>query len=258
MKRILNIVLTVLLSAGIVFLFVFANTKQNDVLCESFEINIHYNDAPELITKRTIRHQVTESGIRVKGQPVTSIPVMKLQKVLSRNPYVKRATISVAVNGIVTANILQRDPLVRVVDKDYNQCMLDHDGVVMPVNPEFPVRLVVANGNIESVRLISAISQKKANKSLPKDLSQVFRIASMLEKDSLTAAMIEQIYINDRKEIEMIPKIGDHTIVVGDTLMLGDKMRNLRLFYKEGMKTFAWNNYKEINLKYKNQIVCSK
>lgn len=258
MKRILNIIITFLLAAGVVFLFVFANQKQREVKCQSFEINIFYEGAPELITKSTIRREITKSGIRVKDQPVTSIPVKKLQKLISKNPYVKKATISVGVNGIVKANILQRNPLVRVVDSEFNQCMIDYDGVVMPVNPEFPVRLVLANGNISNVRLISVLSEKKANRTLPKDLANVHKIALRLQSDSLTSALVEQIYINDRKEVELIPKIGDQSIILGDTTLLDEKLRNLRVFYREGMKNFAWNNYREINLKYKNQVVCSK
>jgi cell division protein FtsQ len=258
MKRILNIIFTCLLAAGVVFLFVFANQKQHDVLCESFEINILYNGAPELITKSTIRNQITESGIRVKGQPVISLPVKKLQKLLNKNPYVKKATISVGVNGIVKANILQRNPLVRVVDNEFNQCLLDYDGIVMPVNPDFPVRLVLANGNISSLRLINALSEKKASKTLPRDLGNVHKIALKLQTDTLTSALVEQIYINEKKEIELIPKIGDQSIILGDTILLDEKLKNLRVFYKEGMKNFAWNNYKVINLKYKNQVVCSK
>lgn len=258
MKRIFNIIITSLLAAGIVLLFVFANKKQHDVHCESFEINITYNDAPQLIDKTTVKNLITENGIKIKGQRVSDIPAKKLQKLLSKNPYVQKATISIAVNGVVKANILQRNPLVRIVDENYNTCMLDHEGTIMPVNPYFPVRLVVANGNIESTRLISALQNNKKTINLPPDLSRIHKIALSLEQDSLTSALVEQIYINDKKEIELIPKIGDQTIILGDTNMLSQKLRNLKIFYTESMKNFAWTNYKEINLKYKNQVVCSK
>ncbi|HLO91954.1 MAG TPA: hypothetical protein VK172_12390 [Lentimicrobium sp.] len=258
MKRILNIIITALLATGVVFLFVFANQKQHDVICPSFEINIVYNNAPQLIDKTTVRNLITEHGIKIKGKSVASIPATRIQKLINRNPYVKKATVSVAVNGVVKATILQRNPLVRVIDMNNNQCLIDHDGAVMPINPYFPVRLVVANGNIESTRLLSALSGQKLSRKLPEDLNNIYIIAGKLEKDTLTSALIEQIYINDKKEIELIPKIGDQSIIVGDTLLLNDKLRNLKIFYSEGMKNLAWNNYKEINLKYKNQVVCSK
>lgn len=258
MRRIINIIITSILGAGVVFLFVFANQKQHEVECPSFEINIEYNNAPQLIDKTTIRNLITEHKIRIKGQSIDEIPVTKVQKLLNRNPYVKKATVSVAVNGVVRANILQRDPLVRIIDNNNNQCMLDTDGAIMPINPYFPVRLVVASGNIESIRLLSALSDEKVNKTLPAEINNIRIIADRLKQDTLTSALIEQIYLNDKKEFELIPKIGDQTIILGDTVLLEEKLTKLKVFYREGMKNLAWNNYKEINLKYKNQVVCSK
>lgn len=259
-----------LLASGAVFLFVFANIKQKEIVCSKFDIRIDYNGSQELITKSVIRDLVTREGIKVKGQPVSTIPVKRLQKVISSYPYVKKATVSVSVNGEVTANILQRDPLLRVIDKELNQCLIDHDGYLMPINIEFPVRLVVANGNIPDIKTAkqyAANERKKIKRHLrlkeeknilPPVLSNVHRIALELKTDTLTTALVEQIYVNESNEIELIPKLGDQTIVVGDTSLLDEKLNNLRLFYENSMRSLAWNNYKVINLKYKNQVVCSK
>lgn len=271
MKRILNIFITLILAAGVVYLFVFANLKQKAVKCKEFVINIDYAGAPELIKTYTIRNSITAAGIKIKGQPVEYIQAKKLRKLLNNNPYVSKATISVSVNGVVKASILQRNPLVRVVDKDFNQCIIDHDGYVMPLSSEFPVRLIVANGNIPNLKLsnlpVSGNDEYTSSfnaprilkkKPLPSELSKIHKIALALEKDTITSALVEQIYINELKEIELIPKVGEQSILFGDTTSLAEKVDKLKLFYGEGMKTMAWNNYKTINLKYKNQVVCSK
>lgn len=265
MKRIVNIIIIILLASGVIFLFVFANQKQNEIHCKEFVINIDYNNAPQLITKSTIKRQITDAGIRVKGEHIATIKAKKLQKILSNNPYIKRATISVGVNGIVTANILQRKPLVRVIDQESNQCLIDHDGYRMPVNPDFPVRLVLASGNVRNLKqnILDTVRNESGRgytviKTLPSDLNKIHKIALKLEKDTLTSALIEQIYFNDKREIELVPKMGDQSIILGDTVSLDEKLKNLHVFYSKGMKNFAWNNYKVINLKYKNQVVCSK
>ncbi len=270
MKRIFNIIIFIALSSGMVFLFVFANLKQKELVCGEFIIDIDYNGAPPLINNSTIRREITRSGLRIKNQPVASIKAPQLQQLLKSNPYVKKATISVSVNGVVKANILQRNPIVRVVDREYNQCLLDDEGHMMPVNIEFPVRLVLATGNINNLKKASAKTgasnapstrvryQPARTSNLPSDLSDIHKVALKLEADTLTSALIEQIYINSEKEIELIPKIGEQSIIMGDTVLIDHKLRNLRVFYDHGMKNFAWNNYKVINLKYKNQVVCSK
>lgn len=265
MKRVVNIIIIIMLASGVIFLFVFANQKQNEIHCKEFVINIDHDDAPQLITKSTIRRQITDAGIRIKGERIATIKAKKLQKILTNNPYVKKATISVGVNGVVTANILQRKPLVRVIDLESNQCLIDHDGTRMPVNPDFPVRLVLASGNVRNLkqnRLDTVMNESgrgyTIRKTLPADLAKIYKIALRLEKDTLTTALIEQIYFNEKREIELVPKMGDQSIILGDTVSLDEKLKNLRAFYSLGMKNFAWNNYKVINLKYKNQVVCSK
>ncbi len=271
MKRIINILITLVLVAGVVYLFVFSNMKQREVICKEFVIDIDYAGAPQLVKTYSIRNEITAAGIRIKGQPIEYLQAKKLRKLLNNNPYVSKATVSVSVNGVVKASVLQRNPLVRIIDQNFNQCIIDHDGYIMPVSSEFPVRLIVANGNIPDLKLsklpvsgsdefVSSFNAPKVRRKrpLPRELNEIYKIALELEKDTITTALVEQIYINSSKEIELIPKLGDQSIIFGDTTALSEKMDNLKIFYSEGMKNMAWNNYKTINLKYKNQVVCSK
>ena len=65
-------------------------------------------------------------------------------------------------------------------------------------------------------------------------------------------------YIKENKEIELIPRVGNHNILLGNINGYEEKFKKLKLFYSEGVKQTGWNNYKEINLKFKDQIVCVK
>jgi cell division protein FtsQ len=60
-------------------------------------------------------------------------------------------------------------------------------------------------------------------------------------------------------QLEIIPRAGDHTILVGE--LDGTETRrleNLRLFYDRAMWYEGWDEYRYINIKYGNQIVCTK
>lgn len=259
MRKVLNILFLALMATGIIFLFVFANIKQKEIICPRFDIEIDYAGSPTLITKSTIKRMVTQSGIRVKDQPVQSIPLHNLQKLINTNPYIKKATISTAVNGVVKAHIQQREPLFRIIDNQFNQWLVDTEGYLMPVNIDFPVRVVLANGNIGDLTKHAKSPLVKGNNlKMPKDLSKLHRVAVALKQDTLTNTLIEQIYMNDRKEIELIPKLGEQTIILGDTSSVVEKLQKLKAFYEYGMPNFAWNNYKIINLQYNQQIVCTK
>jgi cell division protein FtsQ len=91
-----------------------------------------------------------------------------------------------------------------------------------------------------------------------KIIDQVYALSSFIEKDSFWSSNIEQIYVNESQELELVPRIGSHIILMGDTTNMKDKFDRLMVFYKEGLSKTGWNNYKVINVKFRNQVVCSK
>ena len=89
-------------------------------------------------------------------------------------------------------------------------------------------------------------------------VSSIYTLATFIVKDEFFKAQIEQIYITDSKEIELIPKVGNHIIIFGSIQDIEEKLEKLKLFYTKGLKKTGWNKYKTINLKFRNQIVCTK
>ena len=71
-------------------------------------------------------------------------------------------------------------------------------------------------------------------------------------------AQIEQLYVNKEFEIELIPRVGNHRIVVGDATDIKTKLDKLKVFYDKGLNKTGWNEYSVINLKFANQVVCKK
>ncbi len=261
MKRILNIALKFILVTGIMLLFVFANNKQEQVICPEFVVELNYGSGDALVSRYYIRQLVTESKIRVKGQPLGSIPLDKIHKVIAASPFVKDVNVSMDVNGLVRANVNQREPIVRIIDENGKHFYLDRDGYRIPLSHEYPARVVVANGKINSDRKSSNSKLKTEQvtyKNLSPDLQKVYKTASYLQRDEFLKALAEQIYLDHFGEIELIPKIGDYTILVGDTTLFSEKFEKLKAFYSVGNSKLLSAEYKTVNLKYRDQIVCKK
>ena len=79
-----------------------------------------------------------------------------------------------------------------------------------------------------------------------------------LRNDEFWDALVEQIVVEKGNEVVLIPKVGNFRIVLGTLDDMNEKLENLRIFLREGIVLKGWNVYKEINLKFKNQIVCVK
>lgn len=261
MRKALVIFFWSIMIGGIASLFVFANQKQQEVTCPEFIIGISNEGPHQLISEQYIRQQITQAGFRIKRQKLADIRAEEIQELLRRNPYIRSANITIGVNGSVTAHIRQRQPLLRVFTETGRQFYIDTEGFIMPVNAEFATRVVVANGNIPDISLKSGNDVHKGvkpEKNLHPELLKVFLTAKAVKQDVFSEALTEQIFINTAGEIELIPKLGNHTILLGDTTLLNDKLNKLKLFYKQGIRNDAWNKYVMINLKFRDQVVCSK
>jgi len=86
----------------------------------------------------------------------------------------------------------------------------------------------------------------------------LYKTAEFIKKDSLWDAQIEQIFVNEQKDIELIPRVGNQRIILGNADSLEVKMSNLMAFYKQAMPKVGWERYTTINIKYTNQVVCVK
>jgi cell division protein FtsQ len=71
-------------------------------------------------------------------------------------------------------------------------------------------------------------------------------------------AMIGQYNINNVGQLELIPRLGNSTILLGDNSNLEKKIKQLDVFYFDVLRKVGWDYYKVINIMYKNQVVCIK
>ena len=58
--------------------------------------------------------------------------------------------------------------------------------------------------------------------------------------------------------MELIPRVGDHIIVIGTLTDYSDKLARLKLFYEKVLNQVGWNKYRKINIEFSNQIICTK
>jgi cell division protein FtsQ len=84
-------------------------------------------------------------------------------------------------------------------------------------------------------------------------------MADYIRKDSVLNNLVHQIKVLPDKEFELYLAIGNHKILFGEAVDIEAKFKKLKLFYTDGLnKTDGWNKYSIINIKYKNQVVCTK
>ncbi|WP_316848101.1 cell division protein FtsQ [Pedobacter psychrodurus] len=236
--------------AGVVVLLGFINVKKQTVKCTDVKILIP--GADNFIEREEIDAILKEDQGILLGRNLENINIHKIEKKLQSNPYIGFAKVYVDMDGVLHIEVKQRQPILRLLNENGQDFYIDNDGLKMPISSNFTANVLVATGHISEVfgsRVDTLHTQ------LAKDL---YKTAQYIKKDTLWDAQIEQIVVDQKNDIELIPRVGNQRIILGNADSLEKKMKNLLLFYKKAMPQIGWDTYKTINIKYTNQIVCEK
>jgi cell division protein FtsQ len=119
---------------------------------------------------------------------------------------------------------------------------VDKDRRIMPVSSSFAVYVPMATGEID---------EEFARNDL-------FDFALFLHQNPDWDAWVEQIVVLPNRKVELIPRVGDFRIVMGNLDDYPAKLSKFVLFVEEGLNNVGWNRYSAISLKYDNQVVCTR
>lgn len=236
--------------SGLVMLMSFIEIKKDKLKCRDVKVILpgRYN----FVERDEIDRILLESGGILVGKGLHEINIHKLENRLKANPFIEYAKVYADMDGIVHVQIRQREPVLRVINMANLHFYIDGKGLKMPVSDNYTAKVLVVNGFIDED------FTGKVDTPQSKLIKDLYRAALFIKADTLWDNQIEQLFVDLNGDIEMVPRVGDHKIILGDADSLQTKFRNLFFFYKKAIPKMGWDTYKTINLKYANQIVCEK
>ena len=189
-------------------------------------------------------------GYRFDERPIKDIDVERIERVLEDEPFIKDADVYIDAANVIKVGITQREPVLRIIDKNGLNYYLDGEGFKMPLSKHFTTRTLVATGNIPPH--VPDFQERKKH-----TLKDLFILTQFILEDEFLRTMIEQIYVTNSGDFVFVPMVGDQKIIFGKLEDMEEKFRNLRAFYDRAIPVNGWRKYRTINLKFKGQVVCS-
>ena len=240
--------LLVLLVAVAIFWSSISNTAKNR-LVQSMEITI-LPEGKAIFLNKTIIADSIESFIgNPIGKNAAAVNIRKLEGQLNKIPAVKKAEVYLGLDGALKLKVEERTPILFVQNTKGQQFYLDSHAVVIPNTPSTPFYdVLVANGNIPVIMEGGKIASGEI-------IRNVMLVAKFIAVDSVWNAQFQQLYVDNYNDVILIPRIGRHSIVVGNGANLSKKFENLRLFYDQGLKSTGWDQYKSVDISNLNQVV---
>ena len=176
----------------------------------------------------------------VANQAKSVIDLYKLEKNVSKNPYVEKAAVFLTIGGVLKTSIKQRTPVARIFSRN-DSYYVDKQGVKVPLSKNYSARVLLISGVENSA-----------------DIQVILPLVSYILEDDFLQKEIVGIVKSDVDEYELSVRSGAYKIAFGKLNDVEVKFNKLKAFYNTAFKNKMIREYKTITVKYHNQVVCSK
>jgi len=241
-KKILLLITMLLIIAYLAVAVTAFNDSPHHQVCHDMELIIKDTTNAGFVKKDEIAALLRRKGLYPVGEKIEQIQTKRLEKELDKHPLIEKAECYKTPGGKLFIEIIQRLPILRIMSSNGEDYYIDNRGEIMPLEANCIANLAIVTGNVE---------KSFATRNL-------YKFGVFLQNNKFWNAQIEQINVTPEKEIELIPRVGDHIVFLGKIDNFEEKLNRLKIFYEKALNKVGWNKYARISLEFSNQIICTK
>lgn len=246
-RKIIQAALTLVLAGVCITAVLSATRQQRNRTLNNVDIRIT-NKQYGFVTEKEIKQTLLRDGeIKTGVTKLSELNVRQMEKVVSGNPWIEDAQVYLDNRQQLHALVIQRAPVVRIFEKDGNSYYLDRKMEALPLSPKYNYYTTV----VTNVPELKADSMSNALKA------QIMALAQFIRRDTFWNAQVSQVIVRDDLQFEIVPVLGEHQIILGDTTDMQLKFDNLFAFYTKVLNEVGWEKYEVLDLSYKGQLVAS-
>jgi cell division protein FtsQ len=251
MNRRKRILISIGIVVAIILIVIGANIMLNNSTIKQIELTINYPNKDTILNNNEIYSSIS-SMVSPKLLPKRKdLDTKLIKQKIKTNDFVDEVKVGITLTGILKIEVTQREPIVRVYTKQGKQYYIDNNMNIISTLQEKSANVIVANGDILDIPSLKIDSLKN------KESYQIWKLSKMINDDSLLCYQIDQIY-KEKNDYILIPKIGTYKILLGQEDDWKKELIKLHYLYKKAFVKYGWDNYTMINLKFNNQVVCTR
>ena len=229
----------ILMFCVVIFLFAFTSKRNGERKLIKSEVIFEGQNSlflePETVNKLLIENKLDISAIKKDR-----LDLNKLEKSVNGNNMIETSQVFVSIDGVLKAVVRQKEPVARVFD-DLGSFYIDYDGNRMPLSPIHTARVPLISGEIDGEKDLEF-----------KELLRVIHDDDFLKKN------IIGIEVEANGDLTMKNRNFSYEIDFGKPINIERKFKNYKAFFQKAILDSTLYNYKKINLKFTQQVVCTK
>ncbi|PCI06179.1 MAG: cell division protein FtsQ [Flavobacteriaceae bacterium] len=181
-----------------------------------------------------------QNGKTVDKQAKSVVDLQGLESKVLQHPMVESAMSYLTVDNEFVTKVRQRKPIARVLSSK-GSFYLDRLGQKMPLSSNYSARVLLVTGGIDTA-----------------DFKDVYKLVMAIKSDAFLKQQIVGIQKKKDKEYELQLRVGKQRVQFGKVIKVEEKISKLNVFFKKTLADKSIDKYSVINLKYNNQVVCTK
>jgi cell division protein FtsQ len=228
-----------LLIGGLGFLYSFSSKRNLSKTVEEVVVEFEAGDN-NFLTHSMVNKLLIQNGESVKNQAKRVIDLYSLEKTVFKNPYVENASVFLSITGTLKTVIKQRTPVARIINVS-NSYYIDKQGIQVPLSSNYSARVLLVSGVENDV-----------------EVKEILPLISFVLEDDFLQKEVVGIEKFADEEYQISVRSGEYKIDFGKLTKMDVKFKKLKAFYNTTFEDKTIQNYKRINVKYHNQVVCTK
>ena len=239
MKKILAYLFSLVLIGALTFLYSFSSARNSSKLISETPIEFVEGDN-NFLTQQMVNKLLIQNNREVKNQPKSTLDLQGLEHVVLSNPYIESATVFYTIDGVLKTIVKQRTPVARI-NTNNSSYYVDKQGVKVPLSTNYSARVILITGKINN-----------------ENLKEITDFVNVILADDFLKKEIIGIHKTQNNEFILSVRSGRYKIEFGSLEKMNVKFKKLIAFYNKASVDKTIDQYKTINLKYHNQVVCAK
>lgn len=236
--QVILLTISVCIVAGyLLFACCFAPHRHKHEQCTALSICIKDSNERQFVEEDDLRRLIQQKQLDPTGKARHEVSTDEIERTVAAHPLLKSTEVYKSKNGQVCVDVRQRTPRLRVMGEE--NYFVDTDRKIMPAGSTTASYVPILTGRV---------TKKRATGDL-------YDFVQFLEDNEFWNAQIVQIHITPTQQIELIPRVGDQVILLGELTGYEQKLDKLHTFYTAALNKRGWLPYKEIDLRYHGQII---
>jgi cell division protein FtsQ len=224
---------------AMIFLYAFTSKRNENRIIKKSEV-VFVGENQLFIKQETVNNLLIENFANPKTIRKVDINLNKLEKIVNNQNLIEKSDVFLSIDGVLKAVVKQKTPIARVFDSN-GSFYIDSQGGTMQLSDIYTARVPIILGEVNDQNQV-----------------KIFELCKQIYDDDFFKKNIIGMKILSNGSVKMTNRNFNYEIDFGKTINMESKLKNYKAFFQKAVLDSSLYHYKIINLKFANQVVCTK